>query len=54
MMLSPRKHYVTPTMQSERFDHSGEPMCADTKAAFDGLSPAQAAKLFGDLMKAQV
>lgn len=53
-MLSPRKHYVTPEMRSADMGSVAGPFGGNVKADFEGLSPQEAARLFSDLIKAQV
>lgn len=53
MMLSPRKAYISPQMQTADLStFSGQPSDR-LKAQFAGLSPSEAARLFSELMHEQ-
>ncbi len=53
MMLSPRLPYVSPKMRCNALDDTSNRDAGNQTANFEGLHPADAAKLFSELISAQ-
>ena len=58
MLLSPRipsqrLPYISPDMQATSLRPDESPFLLEEKASFAGLEPAEAAKLFSELIEAQ-